>query len=69
MLNGNLLVVGGRNGTLPDGSLVEGAAALAAQAMRNVLAVLNSAGASQADVGRLGIHLVQDVDVPAVSNY
>ena len=54
---GRTLYVGGQNGVDADGTLLEGADAQVAQAMRNVLAVLEAAGASQKDVAKLTIYL------------
>lgn len=54
---GRTLYVGGQNGVLPDGTLLEGAAEQTAQAMRNLLTVLTEAGATQADVAKLTIYL------------
>jgi 2-iminobutanoate/2-iminopropanoate deaminase len=54
--------VGGQNGIDGTGTMAGGAAAQSAQAMRNVLAVLAEAGATQADVAKLTVHLVESVD-------
>jgi Putative translation initiation inhibitor, yjgF family len=54
---GRTLYVGGQNGVDAHGELVEGPDAQVAQAMRNVLTVLESAGATQADVAKLTIYL------------
>jgi len=54
---GRTLYVGGQNGIDADGRLLDGAEEQVAQAMRNVLAVLDAAGASQADVAKLTIYL------------
>jgi len=40
-----------------DGNLLEGAEAQVAQAMRNLIAVLEAAGATQKDVAKLTIYL------------
>ena len=63
---GATLYVGGQNGIGPDGTLV-GAdlGAQTEQALRNVLAVLSAAGATQEQVVRLTIYLVQGQDVRA----
>jgi enamine deaminase RidA (YjgF/YER057c/UK114 family) len=58
---GRLLFVGGQNGVTSDGTLLEGAAEQTAQAMRNLLTVLEAAGASATDVAKLTIQLRQDV--------
>ena len=61
-----ILFVGGQNGVRPDGKVVGNTlAAQTEQALRNVLAVLAEAGATQADVAKLTIHLVQGGDVDA----
>ena len=54
---GRTLYVGGQNGVDPDGALLDGAEAQVAQAMRNLLAVLEAAGATQKDVAKLTIYL------------
>lgn len=58
---GRTLYVGGQNGVDADGNLLDGAQEQIAQAMRNVLTVLASAGASQNDVAKLTIYLHPDV--------
>ena len=59
-----ILLVGGQDGVGADGQLVgDDIAAQTEQAMRNLLAVLEEAGASQADVAKLTIYLVEGVDV------
>ncbi|MGV3713906.1 RidA family protein [Pseudolysinimonas sp.] len=58
---GRTLYVGGQNGVDADGNLLDGAEEQIAQAMRNVLTVLASAGASQNDVAKLTIYLHPDV--------
>jgi 2-iminobutanoate/2-iminopropanoate deaminase len=63
---GAMLYVGGQNGLGPDGTLVsDDVAAQTQQALRNVLEVLRSAGASQEQVVKLTISLVQGQDVRA----
>ena len=54
---GRTLYVGGQNGVDADGTLLDGVEAQVAQAMRNVLAVLDAAGATPADVAKLTIYL------------
>ena len=54
---GRTLYVGGQNGIDADGNLLEGAEAQVAQAMRNLLAVLEAAGATPQDVAKLTIYL------------
>jgi 2-iminobutanoate/2-iminopropanoate deaminase len=56
------VVVGGQNGLTADGTMVDGIAAQTQQALRNVVTVLDAAGATPADVARLGIYLVESVD-------
>ena len=54
------LYVGGQNGTDASGAIVPGGiGAQSAQAMRNVLAVLEAAGADQSNVIRMSILLVE----------
>lgn len=59
---GRTLYVGGQNGIDSSGALLEGLAAQTAQAMRNVLAVLEAAGTGPEHVPRLGIHLLAGSD-------
>lgn len=54
---GRTLYVGGQNGVDANGQLLDGAEAQVAQAMRNLLTVLDAAGATQADVAKLTIYL------------
>ena len=59
-----LVIVGGQNGIGADGQLVgDGIAAQTEQAMRNLLAVLEEAGAGPADVAKLTIYLAEGVDL------
>ena len=61
---GALLVIGGQNGVDATGAVVsDELGAQTKQAFRNVLAVLESVGASQADVAKLTIYLVAGSDV------
>ena len=61
---GALLVVGGQNGVDKTGAVVsDDFGAQSAQAMRNVLAVLESVGASQADVAKLTIYMLAGSDI------
>ncbi|KAE8763364.1 RidA family protein [Georgenia thermotolerans] len=63
---GRLLVVGGQNGVGPDGQVVAADVhAQTAQALRNVLAVLAAAGATQEHVVKMTVHLVAGADVAA----
>lgn len=59
---GRTLYVGGQNGTDAQGGLADGLEAQTAQAMRNVLAVLDQAGTGPQHVARLTIHLVAGSD-------
>lgn len=59
------LYVGGQNGTDADGAITGDVAAQAAQAVRNLLAVLTEAGSGPEHVARLTIHLHQDADLHA----
>jgi enamine deaminase RidA (YjgF/YER057c/UK114 family) len=59
---GRTLYVGGQNGTDGSGALLEGMAAQAEQAMRNLLAVLAEAGAGPEHVAKLTIYLDPSVD-------
>lgn len=60
---GRLLVVGGQNGVNADGEMVsDDLAGQTRQAMRNVLAVLKEAGATQQDVAKLNIYLAAGQD-------
>ncbi|HEY3013651.1 MAG TPA: RidA family protein [Nocardioides sp.] len=64
---GALLVVGGQNGIDAEGAVVSpDAGEQAAQALRNVLAVLAEAGATQADVAKLSVYLAAGNDARAV---
>jgi 2-iminobutanoate/2-iminopropanoate deaminase len=61
-----ILFVGGQNGVGPDNHVVgDTIEAQTEQAMRNVLAVLAEAGASQEDVAKLNIHVAAGQDVNA----
>ena len=61
---GALLVVGGQNGVDATGEVVsDDFGAQSAQALRNVLAVLADAGASQADVAKLTIYMTAGSDI------
>jgi len=59
---GPTLYVGGQNGITSDGTMLDGLEAQTAQAMRNVLAVLDAAGAGPGDVAKLTIYLDPGVD-------
>lgn len=60
---GRLLVVGGQNAVAADGSIVgDDVGTQTRQALRNVLAVLAEAGATQQDVAKLTIYLAAGED-------
>lgn len=54
--------VGGQNGVNAEGELIDGLGPQTELALRNVLAVLAEAGATQEDVAKLTIHLAAGVD-------
>lgn len=59
-----LVIVGGQNAVDAAGNIVgDDLGTQTEQALRNVLAALEAAGASQEDVIRLGIYVVQGQDV------
>ena len=59
-----MLYIGGQNSTMPDGSVVgEDVASQTEQALRNVLEVLKSVGATQEQVAKLTIYVVQGQDI------
>jgi enamine deaminase RidA (YjgF/YER057c/UK114 family) len=59
-----IIVVGGQNGIGPDGQLAgDSIGAQTEQAMRNLMTVLEEAGATPADVAKLTIYLVEGVDL------
>ena len=61
-----ILFVGGQNGVGPDNKVVgDTLEAQTEQALRNVLAVLAEAGASQEDVAKLNIHVAAGQDINA----
>lgn len=60
---GRTLYIGGQDGTDSTGTLLDGFEAQTAQAMRNLLAVLDAAGTGPEHVVKLGIYLVDGVDV------
>ena len=59
---GRTLYVGGQNGIDATGAMADGIGAQPAQALANVGAVLEAAGATPDDVAKLTIHLVDTVD-------
>lgn len=59
---GPTLYVGGQNGTVADGTLLEGLGPQTEQALRNVLAVLDAAGTDADHVVKLTIYLATGVD-------
>lgn len=63
---GRLLVVGGQNGIDSSGQVVgDDVRSQTAQALRNVITVLEAAGASVGDVCQLTVHLVSPADAQA----
>jgi len=63
---GRTLYIGGQNGTDGTGAIVAGGIAeQTAQALRNVLAVLEAAKAGPENVAKLNIYLAADADVNA----
>ncbi|MGH8953254.1 MAG: RidA family protein [Acidimicrobiia bacterium] len=63
---GALLIVGGQNGTDPDGEIVsDDLGEQTVQALRNVLAVLAEADADQSHVAKLNIYLQAGGDANA----
>ncbi|MGP3955785.1 RidA family protein [Nonomuraea sp. 3N208] len=62
---GRTLYVGGQNGTDSTGAITGGLAEQSAQAMRNVIAVLNESGVGQQQVAKLNIYLSADGDLNA----
>jgi enamine deaminase RidA (YjgF/YER057c/UK114 family) len=58
---GRTLYVGGQNGVDAEGNVIEARAEQVAQAMRNLLAVLDAAGATREDVVKLTIYLHPDL--------
>lgn len=61
---GRTIYVGGQNGIDATGALVsDDFGAQSEQALRNVIAALEAAGASQRDVVKLTIHIAQGQDV------
>lgn len=59
---GRTLYVGGQNGIDATGAMAQGVAAQTTQAIANVVAVLEAAGATPDDVAKLTIHLDESVD-------
>ena len=59
-----LVIVGGQNAVDADGNVVgDDLGTQTEQALRNLLAALAAAGASQQDVVKLGIYIVQGQDI------
>jgi 2-iminobutanoate/2-iminopropanoate deaminase len=60
---GRLVIVGGQNAVAADGSIIgDDVGTQTRQALRNVLAVLAEAGATQQDVAKLTIYLAAGQD-------
>jgi enamine deaminase RidA (YjgF/YER057c/UK114 family) len=57
------LYVGGQNGVNPDGTITGGVGEQTRTALRNLLTVLEAAGATQQDVAKLTIILVDTADL------
>ena len=55
------IYVGGQNGIDADGNVIADKAEQVAQAMRNLVTVLDAAGAAKEDVAKLTIYLHQDL--------
>jgi 2-iminobutanoate/2-iminopropanoate deaminase len=63
---GRTLYIGGQNGTDADGAIVAGGIAeQTAQALRNVLSVLEAANAGPEHVAKLNVYLAADADLNA----
>jgi 2-iminobutanoate/2-iminopropanoate deaminase len=62
---GRILYVGGQNGTDATGSIIGGTAEPGVQAFRNVLAVLEAAGAGPEHVAKLNIYVHIEADLGA----
>lgn len=58
---GRTLYIGGQNGIDANGDVIADKAEQVAQAMRNVLTVLEAAGAEKTDVAKLTIYLHADL--------
>jgi 2-iminobutanoate/2-iminopropanoate deaminase len=58
---GRTLYIGGQNGIDADGNVIQAKAQQVAQAMRNLLTVLEAAGATKEDVVKLTIYLHPDL--------
>ena len=62
---GRTLYIGGQNGTDATGAIMGGIAEQTAQAFRNVLVVLEAAGAGPEHVAKLNIYVHADADLGA----
>ena len=62
---GRTLYIGGQNGTDRAGIMATGVVEQSAQAARNVIAVLNAAGAHLDDLVKLNIYIVHGEDLEA----
>jgi enamine deaminase RidA (YjgF/YER057c/UK114 family) len=65
---GRTLYSGGQNGRDADGVLADGVVAQTVQAIANVRAVLEAAGATPDDVAKLTIYLDQNIDAREAYN-
>ena len=61
-----MLYISGQIGVTPDGTTLEGFEAQAAQAWRNLLAVLEAGGMEARDLVRLNYYLTDAANVPAL---
>jgi len=61
---GKTMYIGGQNGVLPDGTMVgDTLAAQTEQALKNILEILRTVGASQENVVKQTIYVVKDQDI------
>ena len=58
-----MLYIGGQDGVTAEGKLADGFAAQTEQAYKNLLEVLKAAGATQENVVKLTIYIVQGQDI------
>ncbi len=64
---GDLVFLSGQGPARPDGSMPEGAAEQTRQCLTNLLTVLATVGATEADVIRVGVFLTEQADFPAMN--
>ncbi len=61
---GKTMYIGGQNGVLPDGTMAgDTLAAQTEQALKNILEILRTVGASQENVVKQTIYVVKDQDI------